>query len=158
VKASSPVLVRPYNDLLKNSILNQLLKNNVIKHTDYSVMNFVWTKLSYIPWHDDPAASSAITVYLNEKWHRDWGGIYLFSENEGEQIRGYIPKFNSAVKSESRVMHATTIISSDAETPRITVQLFSSGVPLASEFDSTPRGSLLDQQELRSLRSQQGSS
>jgi hypothetical protein len=125
VKASSPVLVRPYNDLLKNSILNQLLKNKIIKHKEYHVMNFVWTKLSYIPWHSDPGESSAITVYLNEKWHEDWGGIFLFREKESEQIKGYIPKFNSAVKNESGIMHATTIVSSDAETPRITIQLFS---------------------------------
>ena len=87
-------------------------------------MNFVWTKLSYILWHNDPTASSAITVYLNEIWHKDWGGIYLFNESDGEQIRGYIPKFNSAVKNDSRIMQATTIVSSDAETPRITVQLY----------------------------------
>jgi hypothetical protein len=125
VKASAPVLVRPYNDLLKDKILNQLLKKEIIKHKEYDVMNYVWTRLSYIPWHNDGHVRSAITIYLNENWHKDWGGIFLFMEKESEQIKGYIPKFNSAVRNESGIMHSTTIISSDAEAPRITIQLFS---------------------------------
>ena len=124
VKASTPVLLRHYNDLLKKAILDQLLKKEIIKHKEYTVMNYVWTRLSYIPWHNDPHTSSAITVYLNEKWHKDWGGLFLFMERDSEQIHGYIPRFNSAVKNESNIMHSTTIISSDAETPRITIQMF----------------------------------
>jgi Rps23 Pro-64 3,4-dihydroxylase Tpa1-like proline 4-hydroxylase len=125
VRASSIVLVRAYNDLLKDSILNQLLNSKVIQHKKYVVLNYAWTKLSYIPWHNDGTHDSAVTVYLNETWHRDWGGIYLFREEETGTIRGYIPKFNSAVTNDAHTLHSTTIMSTDAETPRITLQLFS---------------------------------
>jgi hypothetical protein len=125
VRASSLVLVRTYGDLLKNFILSQLLNAKVIQHKEYVVMNYAWTKLSYIPWHSDKMYDDAVTVYLNETWHRDWGGIYLFSDDETSTIRGYIPKFNSAVKNGAHTLHSTTIMSTDAEIPRITLQLFS---------------------------------
>lgn len=125
VRASSPILLRTYNELLKNSILKQLLDSKVIQHKEYTVLNYACTKLSYIPWHSDKLYDNAVTVYLNETWDRDWGGIYLFRDEEAATIRGYIPKFNSAIKNDARTLHSTTIMSSDAEIPRITLQLFS---------------------------------
>jgi len=133
VRASSPVLVRTCSDLLKNSILDQLLSAKVIRHKEYLVMNYAGTKLSYIPWHSDKVYADALTVYLNETWHRDWGGIYLFSDEETATIRGYIPKFNSAVKNDAHTLHSTTIVAPDAEIPRITLQLFSSEKQLKTQ-------------------------
>ena len=87
VRASSPILLRTYNDLLKNSILKQLLDSKVIQHKEYLVLNYACTKLSYIPWHSDKLYDNAVTVYLNETWDRDWGGIYLFRDEETATIR-----------------------------------------------------------------------
>jgi Rps23 Pro-64 3,4-dihydroxylase Tpa1-like proline 4-hydroxylase len=109
-------------------ILQKLLDNGVINDKTYIVMNYVWTKLSYIPWHNDTTYTSAITIYLNEYWDPDWGGIFLYhTETEQKNIKGYIPKFNTAIKNSRKVYHSTTIISMDAETPRVTVQLFKGG-------------------------------
>src|SRR5205807_392777 len=96
---------------------------------NYHVMNYVWTRLSYIPWHNDGARGTAITIYLNEYWDPDWGGIYLFhTEREPTNIKGYLPKFNTAVKNNNTVSHSTTMISMDAQIPRVTIQLFTKAV------------------------------
>jgi Rps23 Pro-64 3,4-dihydroxylase Tpa1-like proline 4-hydroxylase len=128
VRASSPVLVRTYNDLVKKAVLDQLLKEKVIEHQEFVVMNYVWSKLGYIPWHNDESHETAVTVYLNDNWNENWGGIYLYRDSETGGIGGYTPKFNSAVRNDANTWHSTTIISSDAEIPRITLQLFSSKV------------------------------
>jgi Rps23 Pro-64 3,4-dihydroxylase Tpa1-like proline 4-hydroxylase len=110
---------------MSNLILQQLYERGVIGDKNYHVMNYVWTRLSYIPWHHDDTRRNAITVYLNEWWDPNWGGIYLYrTGNDANDIRGYLPKFNTAIKNSNTLVHSTTMISPDAEAPRVTVQLF----------------------------------
>jgi hypothetical protein len=124
VRASQPVLVRDYGAALSALILGQLVKRGVIQNTEFVVMNFASSRLSYIPWHDDTKHEVAITVYLNEVWDRDWGGIFLYMADEPATIRGYAPKFNTGVKNTGHIMHATTMVTTDAEAPRFTLQIF----------------------------------
>jgi hypothetical protein len=123
VRASLPVLVRDYDEAMSALILGQLIKRGVIESNKFSVMNYAWSRLSYIPWHDDPSHKTAITVYLNERWDSDWGGIFLYMDEAGE-IRGYIPKFNTCVKNSGHILHSTTMVTPDADGPRLTVQIF----------------------------------
>src|SRR5215469_8350783 len=53
VRSSLSVLVRDYDDWLSGKILGQLIKRGVIDSDNFSVMNYAWSKLSYIPWHND---------------------------------------------------------------------------------------------------------
>jgi Rps23 Pro-64 3,4-dihydroxylase Tpa1-like proline 4-hydroxylase len=129
VKASQVVLVRDYEQEMAALILSQLQDRGILDDeeyhvNDYHVMNYAWTKLSYIPWHNDPDYKNAITVYLNEHWDRDWGGIYLYVDRETKGIKGYVPQFNSGLKNNSKLDHSTTLISVDAEYPRLTIQVF----------------------------------
>jgi hypothetical protein len=128
VRMSAPVLVRDYDTKMSAIILQQLHDKGVINknYNNYHVMNYVWTRLSYIPWHNDGDYMSAITVYLNEYWDPNWGVIYVYrtSAEPKQNIRGYLPKFNAAVKNNNRVSHSTTMISMDAASPRVTIQLF----------------------------------
>jgi hypothetical protein len=126
VKASAAVLVRDYDTVMSNLILQQLYDRGVIKNSNYHVMNYVWTRLSYIPWHHDDKRRNAITIYLNEYWDHNWGGLYLYY-TDATHIKGYLPKFNTAIKNSNTLVHSTTIISMDAESPRITIQLFTKG-------------------------------
>jgi hypothetical protein len=123
VRSSMPVLVRDYNPTLSALILAQLTKRGVISSNDFHVMNFAWTRLSYIPWHDHRSKDVAITIYLNEDWPPDWGGIFLYLDGDSE-IRGRFPMFNTALKNNANLMHATTPVSLDAAEPRFTIQLF----------------------------------
>jgi Rps23 Pro-64 3,4-dihydroxylase Tpa1-like proline 4-hydroxylase len=123
---SHPVFVYHYRGAMRDKILSELLESEVISGNldDYSCMNYVWTKMSHIPWHDDGHALEGVTVYLNEEWKHDWGGIFLYKKNESDTyIRGAIPKFNSAGKNTGHVLHTVTMVSNLAP-PRVTLQLF----------------------------------
>jgi len=47
---------------------------------------YYWSVYSYIPWHDDGHQHAGLTIYLNKKWDRDDGGLFLY--NEGDGIKG----------------------------------------------------------------------
>src|SRR3954452_11048366 len=61
--SSAVVLVRDYDKVLKSLILDKLVESGVIQHTHYAVMNFAWSRLSYIPWHDDSKHEGAVTIF-----------------------------------------------------------------------------------------------
>lgn len=120
---SAVVLVRDYEPHLAQLILADLLKRKIVEHGDYHVMNYAWTRLSYIPWHDDNKRSEALTIYLNDRWELDWGGLFLY-QDEQQQIRGFAPKFNCGLRNDNNVMHSTTPVALEAPEPRFTLQLF----------------------------------
>lgn len=126
VKASHPVLTRPFEDEVASRIIDMLIDRGITDHREWSVMNFVWTKLSYIPWHNDDKYSESITIYLNESWDEDWGGIFLYKESRiAKEVKGLFPVFNTAVKNARNLTHCITPVSLDAGAPRFTIQMFS---------------------------------
>jgi hypothetical protein len=122
-KSSAAVLVRDIEAPLCSMILEKLVERGVIEHQDYRVMNYAWTRLSYIPWHDDKHVQDAVTVYLNDQWDLDWGGLFLYKDGNG-QILAYAPAFNCGLRNQARLLHATTPVTLDAPEPRFTLQLF----------------------------------
>ena len=123
-KSSAVVMVRQYDEVNKAFILEQLTAKGLIGHRDYHVMSFAWTRLSYIPWHNDSKKEQALTIYLNDRWDADWGGLFLYRD-EKDEIRGFAPRFSCGLRNASHVEHATTPVTLDAPEPRYTVQLFS---------------------------------
>lgn len=120
---SGVVMVREYDEVNKRFILEQLTARGIIARRDYHVMSFAWTRLSYIPWHNDSKKEQALTIYLNDRWDPDWGGLFLYRD-EHDQIRGFAPRFNCGLRNSSNIEHATTPVTLDAPEPRFTVQLF----------------------------------
>jgi Rps23 Pro-64 3,4-dihydroxylase Tpa1-like proline 4-hydroxylase len=124
VRSSQAVFVRDYDETLSTLILDGLRERGIVESNNYDVMNYAWTRLSYIPWHNDGHRQSAVTTYLNETWEKDWGGLFLYRHESSDDIRGYAPRFNTAIKNSANVEHATTMITPDAPDLRMTVQLF----------------------------------
>jgi len=124
VKESHTVLVYNYTNEEADIILESLIRNGVIDDKNYMVMNYVWTKSSYIPWHSDGHVTEGITVYLNEIWNDNWGGFFLYREKFPDtHLQGIVPRFNMASKNFGNVDHSVTTITPDADN-RITLQLF----------------------------------
>ena len=69
------------------------------------ILFYYWPVHSYIPWHND-GEDPAVTVHLNRQWDVDKGGLFLY--NEGEGIRGIVPKPNLGVFQTGGTQHATT--------------------------------------------------
>lgn len=123
VKSSHPVFVRDCEGVLASLVLSQLHEKNIINDLNYSVQNYAWTKLSYIPWHRDSHRRSSITLYLNEFWDRDWGGIFIYEDAGSGEVKGHVPQFNTAIKNDMNVAHAVTMITTDPALPRFTLQI-----------------------------------
>jgi hypothetical protein len=86
-------------------------------------MGYAGSRLSYTPWHNDPMHALAVTVFLNDVWDRDWGGVFLYEDGAGA-VRGWAPRFNACVRNAGHIWHATSLVTLDAPSPRLTLQPF----------------------------------
>jgi len=122
---STPIL----RYLLKDTELD--LRNKIIKivkeKTGYfggEVIVHLWPNLSYLPFHIDNHVKAALTIYLNDDWHENWGGYLMFKDdNDSGQIKCIKPKGNLAVLQKNNVVHSvsTTNIGADM---RMSLQIF----------------------------------
>lgn len=71
-----------------------------------AILFHFWQPESFITWHDDYSHAGAATVYLNEQWDINNGGLFLYDEGNG--IRGEVPKFNKCVFQKDSTPHCTT--------------------------------------------------
>lgn len=127
VRDSFPVLGHNIN---VNTKIFANLKSKIEQKTEKKILNregaimfYYWTTNSYIPWHDDGHYSGGFTIYLNDYWDRDWGGIFLYKEESDQSIRGIIPKKNRAVFQSDRMLHTTTPVTFDGKL-RVSIQTF----------------------------------
>ena len=78
-------------------------------------------KNSGINWHDDHGWKYGATFYINHKWQKQWGGEFMFTDDNGH---GWIPPVgNSLVIIKSPLTHKVNPVLSPI-VPRITVQIF----------------------------------
>lgn len=83
----------------------------------------IWQRGSGIRWHEDGNGSRiGATVYLNQEWNSNWGGLFLYEKN-GHQS-WYNPTYNNCVWFESPMWHSVSLLGSDIPYPRLSVQLF----------------------------------
>jgi hypothetical protein len=85
----------------------------------------IWPRGSQINWHHDgdPGQRIGSTIYINETWHWNWGGLFLYDDPDLRQ--GWIfPEHNKMIWFESPVWHATSMLALNAEFPRLSIQLF----------------------------------
>jgi hypothetical protein len=118
---STPVIIR---DIIEDTPIYNKLKSEIDTKTGFKVerlMLYFWTKLSYIPWHNDAHANSALTIYLNDYWDQDWGGYFMFKLNN--EIKAIKPDRNLGVIQTGNVSHSVSTVNLDADL-RITVQSF----------------------------------
>ena len=91
------------------------------KYTDFSFHVYIWPKLTYIPFHTDGHTSFASTIYLNKKWSKDYGGLFLYEKNE--ELLAVEPRYNRCIINPNAILHGTSMTTFNAP-PRITIQVF----------------------------------
>jgi len=128
IKSSGIVLIRDLNSDQKDNIIEALISKNLLDTSlgfELEAHIYLWSKGSFIPWHADKEYEDkvrfAATLYLNENWDIDWGGLFLYQS--GKEIKAEIPNFNKLIFNDENLPHSTTILADDADI-RITVQLF----------------------------------
>jgi hypothetical protein len=123
-KSSSTVLILSLTD--EKNLKDFLTKKfNFLfpqtKDCQISILYYIWSNLSFIPFLFDANKILSATIYLNENWNIDFGGLFLYEYlNEKKFV---IPEFNKCVVNESLVYHGTSLTTSDAPL-RETIQIF----------------------------------
>ncbi len=131
VKDSFPVILHSidvnselYNKL-QYEIFSKLdcffIEQNIRVKKKAEFLLYYWTRFSYIPWHCDANYHGGLTLYLNEEWDADWGGYFMYKNEDG--ISAIAPSKNSAVLQYGGINHTTTAVNFNGDL-RITLQLF----------------------------------
>lgn len=123
-KNSVPLIIKKIDDPeLLNTIITSFIKLNK-KHKRYryeEVFFYIWPSFSYINWHDDHSWDIASSIYINEHWDINDGGLFLY-KHKGEN-KFYCPEFNTCVVNQNHLSHATTMIVPNAP-HRLSIQIF----------------------------------
>jgi len=109
---------------LKNGEIFEKIRDtiqNKLGHSAKHIMFYYWMAGSHISWHNDENHRAGITIYLNEYWNRDHGGLFLF--NHENEIKGIYPKRNMAVEQCGNVEHSVSPTSRTSDI-RYTIQIF----------------------------------
>jgi len=88
---------------------------------NFSSMIYFWKKGAGINWHNDGRWKYGATYYINHKWNDQWGGEFMFHD---ENNFGFFPVVgNSLVVVKAPFMHKVNPIISPI-VPRISIQMF----------------------------------
>ena len=107
------------NDLYKK--INDIVKTKCQVNSIKNIMFYYWTQGSHIPWHNDGCHNGGITIYLNKVWDEDWGGIFLFKDDE--TINGFYPKQNRSIMQVGGIEHSVAPTTKNSDI-RFTIQIF----------------------------------
>lgn len=129
--SSNTLTHKIYDKLLikevKKSIEEKLQINFEDKHLDFTLSIYVWGGGSYITWHPDNLYPYNGTIYLNEEWDSNDGGVFLYKDNQTNEIKGIEPIYNSMVvnsasETDPHNNHCVTCIVPGTIKKRITLQ------------------------------------
>lgn len=82
----------------------------------------IWDKGSALNIHNDSKYNFGATIYLNQNWKINYGG--LFGYEQDDQFRIFVPEFNTMVINNSSKSHFVTPISYSAPEYRVTIQIW----------------------------------
>lgn len=114
---------------------DQLLRPIISKKIQRKItrcMFYYWMPTSHIPWHNDSIYSGGLTIYLNDSWSVNQGGIFMFSrfnnKNDhskflNDNITGIFPQRNMAVEQLGNIYHSVCPLSKNSDVRR-TIQCF----------------------------------
>ena len=121
---------------ISNKILEKEIKNSIETALDvdfekeeltFAPFIYVWGGGSYITWHPDNCYPYNGTIYLNEEWDSNDGGVFLYKENETNEIKGIKPEYNTmvvnyATETSQHNDHCVTCIVPGTIKKRVTIQ------------------------------------
>jgi hypothetical protein len=124
----APVLILPLEEY-KDYFLEKYPRDvhpDFANYRNLTVFMHIWLPGSQINFHHDasdvnPRLSS--TIYINESWNWNWGGMFLADDPDMGQ-RWIYPMPNTMTWFRPPIYHGTTMVTQLAETPRLSVQLF----------------------------------
>ena len=74
--------------------------------------------------HDDTARHFAATIYMNDTWHPNSGGWFIWKDNDTEEWKTILPKKNLMVINDRLEYHLVTPVAHDTPINRFTIQIW----------------------------------
>jgi len=137
-KWSSSTII--WQDFLKRGIIgttlttkvSQILSNQIIREIEEYIPKcdkilcqfYVWQHNSGISRHDDGNHDFGATIYLNEYWDMNDGGLFIWEDLETKELKVLSPEKNMMVLNLNREYHLVTPVLPCAEDFRYTVQIW----------------------------------
>ena len=125
------------SDEIKYQILNQVEQYLPKTASKISTMFYIWQPHSGISKHTDHGYDYAATIYLNPYWDIDWGGTFLYYNNEidwnnskkeymfdNDNWRLVNPECRTMVLNTDETLHMVTPISPLCPEMRYTIQIW----------------------------------
>ncbi len=123
VKGSSLVLAYELKNIDLKYIKQKFIElDNIFQSKEIVGHFYVWTRGSQIPFHNDNNYTHGCTLYLNKEWNIDWGGLYLWLDNN--KLHTEKPEFNKLIINTNNIRHGTSVVNYNAPEERITLQIF----------------------------------
>ena len=89
---------------------------------------YIWNKMSGISSHNDlPSHVEGGTLYLNETWDSNWGGLFVWkdkNEKKGYKLNAICPKQNMLIINDESEIHSVTPVSPTIPHVRTTIQIW----------------------------------
>jgi Rps23 Pro-64 3,4-dihydroxylase Tpa1-like proline 4-hydroxylase len=119
-------------------VVTQIAKDDVIALIDQDirpllpaydkleVQYYLWPEGSNISWHDDGDGQKKLgaTIYLNQEWHPDYGGLFIWEERDTKELKVLCPSYNTMVVNDKAEMHLVTPVTSAAPLARLSLQIW----------------------------------
>ena len=92
----------------------------------YYLQYYIWQQLSGIAVHDDHDKVFGATIYLNDTWQPENGGIFLYKDKEkpGPEWTALLPEHNTMVINDNKEKHMVTSVSPYTTDLRYTIQIW----------------------------------
>ena len=121
-------LLQDSNPILIATFTNRNMEQDIAKYVSQKVGHTLKDICYYflfpgcsIPWHDDTHVNGAMSIYLNESWDRNHGGLYLREING--TMEAVIPYRNAALLQTGGDYHAVSCLTKNAQI-RKSIQVF----------------------------------
>ncbi|QFG06320.1 2OG-Fe(II) oxygenase superfamily protein [Synechococcus phage S-SCSM1] len=131
-----------WNENIKDGIVGSCLQSYVPEKThemlvhdlhdeyfsnksEYLIQYYIWQPNSGISFHNDSYDGRiGATIYLNETWNQNHGGLFLWYDDHPIVMRAISPQQNMMIISDAEQKHAVTQISPLCDEPRYTIQMW----------------------------------
>ena len=116
------VLVTDTSLNVQESIKKEI--SSYIPECDIVTQYYVWQSNSGISLHRDTNHKFGATIYLNDEWHPDSGGWFIWKDKDKEKWNTILPIKNLMVLNDIDEEHLVTRVSSDTSHLRHSIQIW----------------------------------
>ena len=118
---SNPILIVPFDFHRPGENQIAFFLHNFLGYELKDICYYFIFPGSSIPWHDDTHVNGAMSIYLNESWDRNHGGLYL--REVDQTMEAIIPKRNLGLKQTGGDYHAVSCLTKNSAI-RKSIQVF----------------------------------